>query len=416
MELPGWRTRRHAGARRDIGSGAAHAGGATARHSKSRTRHGSTSGGIDSARRVGYAPVSRMPYQLSAPASEGDPPAPRGVCTAARADLHRTLFEVLRATASHRDLESLIRDLTCVLQRVAPFDVLRLVLHDPEHDLMRLHTLAGVHPVATTPLEVPTSESPSGLAMLTQRPVVVADIDRDARFPVVTDLLRGEGMKSYCAIPLTSPLRRLGALHFASHERDAFADADVEFLEKLCSQVALAIDNTLHHEAAQRAQAELARERDGLRLLLEVNNALVSNLETRALFAAISTFLRRVVAHDYLSLAVYDARRNAFDAWAIEFAGNGLIKEHMSVPVDGSPAGVAFVADKPTCFLRADLEALPGEIARLLLAEGIQSACCVPLKVHARRVGVLNVGRLGGEAFTVAEVELLAAVGNQVAF
>src|SRR5262249_5577248 len=167
-------------ARAGISAVAPRTGGATARHSKSRTRHGSTSGGIDSARRVGYAPVSRMPYQLSAPASEGDPPAPPGVCNVARPDLHRTLYEVLRATASHRDLESLIRDLTCVLQRVAPFDVLRLVLHDPEHDLMRLHTLAGVHPVPTTPLEVPTSESPSGLAMQTQRSVVVADLEDEA--------------------------------------------------------------------------------------------------------------------------------------------------------------------------------------------------------------------------------------------
>src|SRR5256885_12493538 len=36
------------------------------------------------------------------------------------------------------------------------------------------------------------------------------------------------------------------------------------------------------HEAAQRAQEELAHERDRLRLLLEVNNALVSNLEHRS--------------------------------------------------------------------------------------------------------------------------------------
>jgi formate hydrogenlyase transcriptional activator len=338
------------------------------------------------------------------------------VCADARADLHRTLLEVSRATASHRDLESLLRDLTGVLQRVAPFDVLRLVLHEPERDVMRLHTLAAIHPVVTTVLELPTVESPSGVAMLTQQPVVVTDIDRETRFAAVGDLLRAEGMKSFCAIPLTSPLRRLGALHFASHREDAFGAADVEFLVKLSSQVALAVDNTLHHEAAQRAQDELARKGERLRLLLEVNNALVSNLESRALFSAIAACLRRVVAHDYTSLAVHDERRHAFDMWAIEFAGKGLVTEHMIVPVDGSPAGAAFALGEPVKLHRADLEAMPTEVARLLLAEGIQSMCCVPLTVHDRRLGALNIGRLGGQPFTGAEAELLASVAKQMAF
>jgi len=40
----------------------------------------------------------------------------------------------------------------------------------------------------------------------------------------------------------------------------------------------------------------------------------------------------------------------------------------------------------------------------------------VPLTVHDRRLGTLNVGRLGGEPFTAGDAELLAAVANQVAF
>src|SRR5262245_37194995 len=275
-------------------------------------------------------------------------PAPsQGTCPVARGDLHRTLLEVSRAIASHRDLESLLRELAVVLQRVAHFDVLRLVLHDPARDVMRLHTLAALRPMPTTVLEVPTAESPSGVAMQTQRPVVVPDLRRETRFPDVTNLLAAEGMRSFCAIPLTSPLRRLGALHFASHEEDVFGAADIEFLQQLSTQVALAVDNTLHHEAAQRAQDELVRKGERLHLLLEVNNALVSNLDARALSSAISTCLRRVVAHEYTSLAVYDPRRDAFDMWAIEFAGKGLVKEHMSVPIDGSPAGAAWVAGKP---------------------------------------------------------------------
>ena len=336
--------------------------------------------------------------------------------TGAPGNHHRMLLDVSRATASHRDLPSLLRDLAGLLRRVASFDGLGLVLHDPASDVMRVHTLVGLRPVPQAENGLAVAESPTGLVWHTQQPLVVPRIDRETRFPVVTESLRADAMKSFCVLPLTSSLRRLGGLIFASREEDAFGRADVAFLLQLTGQVALAVDNTLHHEAAQRAQEELARERDRLRLLLDVNNTLVSNLEPRALFGVIARCLRRVVAHDYTSLSVYDPQRNAFDMWALEFAGKGLIKEHMSVPVEGSPAGTAFTAGRPVRFERADLAALSADIARLLLAEGIESVCSVPLTVHDRRLGTLNVGRLGGEPFTAGDAELLAAVANQVAF
>ena len=334
----------------------------------------------------------------------------------APSDLHRMLLDVLHATASHRDLQSLLCDLAGLLRRVARFDRLAIVLHDPERDLMRLHTIVSLEPTFTTDLELPVPESPAGLVWQTQRPFVVPRIDAETRFPEARRILRAEGMRSFCILPLTTPLRRLGGLSFASQDEDAFSEADVEVLQELTSQVALAVDNTLHHEAAHRAQQELARKRDRLQLLLEVNNALVSNLDRRALFSAISNCLRRVVAHDYTSLAVYNGERNAFDMWAIEFAGKGLIKEHMFVPVEGSPAGRAFTTGEPVRFGRADLAALDSDVGRLLLAEGIQSMCCVPLTVHDRRLGTLSIGRVGGEPFTACDAELLASVANQVAF
>ena len=342
--------------------------------------------------------------------------AHRSAAVPAPADVNRMLLDVARSTASHRDLPSLLRDLLGVLRGVARFDRLGLVLYDPARDIMWMHTVAAARPPRTTVVELPPAQSPSGVAWQTQRPVVVSSVARDTRFPRVAELLAAEGMRSCCVLPLTSPLRRLGALGFASAEEDAFADADVELLQQLTSQVALAVDNVLHHEAAQRAQQELARERDRLQLLLEVNNALVSNLEHRALFSALATCVRRVVAHDYTSLAVYDAERNAFDMWAIEFAGKGLIKEHMLVPVEGSPAGVTFTAGEPKLFERADLAALESDVAHALLAEGIQSMCSVPLTVHDRRLGTLSIGRLGGEPFTAYDVGLLASVANQMAF
>ena len=53
-------------------------------------------------------------------------------------------------------------------------------------------------------------------------------------------------------------------------------------------------------------QIALARERDRLRLLLEVNNAVVSNLNMDDVFASVSASLQKVIQHDGCSLMLYE--------------------------------------------------------------------------------------------------------------
>jgi formate hydrogenlyase transcriptional activator len=64
---------------------------------------------------------------------------------------------------------------------------------------------------------------------------------------------------------------------------------------------------------------------------------------------------------------------------------------------------------------RADLERLGSEVARVLLDEGIQSQCSLPLVSRGRALGILNVGRRADVAFTDSDVELLSQVAGQVA-
>src|SRR5438128_11407671 len=163
------------------------------------------------------------------------------------------LLDVLHATASHRDLQSLLCDLASLLRRVARFDRLAIVLHDPERDLMRLHTIVSLGPTFTTDIELPVPESPAGLVWQTQRPLVVPRIDRETRFAEVRRILRAEGMRSFCVLPVTTPLRRLGGLSFSSQDEDAFSDSDVGVPQDLTCQVALAVDNRLLSEAARQS-------------------------------------------------------------------------------------------------------------------------------------------------------------------
>ena len=90
---------------------------------------------------------------------------------------------------------------------------------------------------------------------------------------------------------------------FGSQRVGAYGEAGVEFLQLVARQIAVAVDNALNHQAAQALQQQLEHERDRLKLLLDLNNSVVSTLDLRQLFRAISANVRQVMECDYASVA-----------------------------------------------------------------------------------------------------------------
>ena len=329
----------------------------------------------------------------------------------------QALLEVAEAIALHRDLGELFHDLAGRLHRVVQFDYLNLVLHDTARNVMRLHILETSQPTRVRPgLELPVGETPAGTVWETQQPLVVADIEQESRYPTLLQTLRQEQVKSFCMLPLTTAHRRLGALGFGRTVLHRYSDAEVEFMQQVARQVAVAVDNALNYRSAQAYQQQLAQQRDRLQVLLEVNNVLVSHLDVRELFEAIAACLRRVMHHEYTSLALYDSVTKRMRVQFLDFPeGRVVIREEMSIAVESSPSGCSFRSRQPLLASRADLEKYDSEIARLLLAEGVRSVCCVPLVTRNRVLGALNVASLRDAAFTQADADLLSQVSAQIA-
>ncbi|PYU30842.1 MAG: Fis family transcriptional regulator [Acidobacteria bacterium] len=329
----------------------------------------------------------------------------------------QALLEVAEAIALHRDLGELFHDLAGRLHRVVQFDYLNLVLHDTARNVMRLHILETSQPTRVRPgLELPVGETPAGTVWETQQPLVVADIEQESRYPTLLQTLRQEQVKSFCMLPLTTAHRRLGALGFGRTVLHRYSEAEVEFMQQVARQVAVAVDNALNYRSAQAYQQQLAQQRDRLQVLLEVNNVLVSHLDVRELFEAIAACLRRVMHHEYTSLALYDPATKRMRVQFLDFPeGRGLIREEMSIAVESSPSGCSFRSRQPLLASRADLEKYDSEIARHLLAEGVRSVCCVPLVTRNRVLGALNVASLRDAAFTQEDADLLSQVSAQIA-
>ena len=178
----------------------------------------------------------------------------------------RLLIEVAEAIATHRDLTTLFRDLARRLPAIVPFEFIALFLHDPVKDVMRVDMLGTADADSIPPgLEVPVGDSFSGLVFTTQQPVVVHSREEASRFSKTVSIMQKIDAESFCMLPLTTTVRRLGAMGFGSSLPRAFDTSELEFLRLVVTQVAVAVDNVLHAESATAIQLQLSQERDRLR-------------------------------------------------------------------------------------------------------------------------------------------------------
>jgi formate hydrogenlyase transcriptional activator len=335
----------------------------------------------------------------------------------ARVRRYEALLEALESLTRHDDLTKLFHELAQRLRKVVEFDFIGVMLHDPDEDVMRLHVLESEQPmsIGAGPC-LPPSESPGGQVWQSQEPIVISDYEKETRFPQLTPHWHAYRMKSGYYLPLTTPQRRLGTINFASARPRTYDSCDLKLFARVARLVAVAVDNALNYQSAQSYQRQLTAERDRLRLLLEINNAVVTQLDFRQLFRQIAASLRRVLQQDYLSIALYDREHQTLRVHALDFpAGKGLMQEEMIAPFQDAPAGQALKAGRPVVFGRADLERLDVAVSRTLLAEGIQSHCAVPLVSRKQSLGTLNIGRFQEAGFVPAEVDLLAEVAGQIA-
>ncbi|HXC33263.1 MAG TPA: sigma 54-interacting transcriptional regulator [Verrucomicrobiae bacterium] len=330
---------------------------------------------------------------------------------------HRALLEVAEAISQHRDLGELFHELAERLHRVVNFEYLNLILHDPARNVMRLHILESEMPRATRQgTEFPIGQTPSGWVWETQQPFVLDDLGKETPFAALLQRLREEGVKSVCSLPLTTAQRRLGVMSFGRSTTHHHTESEIAFLQQVARQVAVAVDNVLNFESAQAYQRQLAHERDRLRVLLEVNNAVVSKLALHDVLRAIAASLRRVIHHEYTSLALYEPESNEMRVLAIDFPqGRGLLREETLVPLDGSITGKAFRTRQPLVLDRAGIEGFDSHTARLLLDEGVQSLICMPLVTHDRALGTISLASLRDAAFQQGDADLLFQVSSQVA-
>lgn len=162
------------------------------------------------------------------------------------------------------------------------------------------------------------------------------------------------------------------------------------------------------HDITERKRASEA-------LLFEISNRLLSNLNFADLLAAIAASLRQIKEYDYAGLALFEPSIQKLRVYALPLPSRkNLIHEELLLPLENSPAGWAFKARRPLVLNRVHEEGRPFEIPDKLIAQGVRSACRIPLVSRDKVLGTLNLASLHENGFSDEEVDLLTQVANQI--
>ncbi len=322
---------------------------------------------------------------------------------------YQALLEVAQAISAHRDIHELFRDLAQRLPQVVHVNFVALSLHDPVRNSMRLHTIqANVPADLIGGHEEPVEETPAGLAWRTQQPILVPDLAEEHRWPKVTQRMKEDGTSSFCVVPLTTAVRRVGAMGFSSLQKGAYGETDVEFLQQVGDQVAVAVDNVLHHQ-------ELTHERDRLRLLLEVSEAIASHRDLEELFRDLAQRLPEIVPFDYINAVLHEPTRDVMRLWLLVTSIPSTISPGLELPVDESPGGLVWKTQQSLTVNDVTQERRFPRLMTMLRENGVQSFCVVPLTTAQRRLGAMGFGSVQLRAYQEVELNFMQQVAKQIA-
>ena len=177
------------------------------------------------------------------------------------AEHYRKVLEVNNAIVTHLNRGDLMHSITEILHRFLPFDGAVITFYIPESDVFRSFALETM--ISTDYLragmEIPRKESMVTEIFENQRGRIRRDLEKEQRFANDHRLLE-LGLVSDCIVPLIVGGKSIGTIGIASKQKSQYSEADMELLQEVANQVALAVANMVTYEEIERLKARLEKE------------------------------------------------------------------------------------------------------------------------------------------------------------
>jgi formate hydrogenlyase transcriptional activator len=165
----------------------------------------------------------------------------------------------------------------------------------------------------------------------------------------------------------------------------------------------------------KQAEAALRKSEEKNRILLQINNAIITNLTQQALLHSISEALHPVFPFGRCAITLYQPERDSFRFLAVE---GDLLSDYFKTGLELSRNETCggWVYEHLRPLVRRDLEKEQQYLnERRLGAEGIQSMCVVPLVSQGKCIGTLSLVSREKDRYSDEDAMFLQEVANQVA-
>src|SRR6267154_6082517 len=330
---------------------------------------------------------------------------------------YRTLLEVSGAIASQPNLKAILQSLRSLLSSVVPFDSASLCLLSDNWNSVRLIAFdrgPEAHQVEIG-TEVPHLGIAIGRAIDEQKPIYVPDLQAElSRIPQLASQAKLRIPHSAYIFPISVSGKKLGALTFATAQRAQFSPDEMELMISVSSHVAVALEGAVARDAAELYQGQLAHERDRLRLLLEINNQVVTQLGVNDLFRSASSSIRKYFANDFTGFWLIDKRSNRLECAVLDFpGGKGFLADIPGREVTDQEVE-KMRTRTPEIWSEQDIEKLRPEVLERLKDESIVALAVAPLATPNGPLGLLAMGSKRSNNFGQEDLDILSQISAQI--
>jgi GAF domain-containing protein/DNA-binding response OmpR family regulator len=252
-------------------------------------------------------------------------------------------------------------------------------------------------------------ESGTGWVVRHNQPLAIPDIERDPR--MVSEhraAYRREGFRSMLAVPMRVAERAIGALFVFTKSARQFSATEIEVLSGFADQAALAVENLLLYEGAERRRQEAE-------VLAELARAVNASLDLDTVLQRVAEGAKELCGGDLAQIALPDhgsramvvryvvgTRYKGYDNLRVE-AGKGLGGQ---VLLTGRTARTDHYAEDPR---------LTKDYLGVIREEGIIAEVVVPIRREDRVEGLLYVANRSPRPFSDRDETILLRLADHAA-
>ncbi|MGO9211932.1 MAG: sigma 54-interacting transcriptional regulator [Terriglobales bacterium] len=249
-----------------------------------------------------------------------------------------------------------------------------------------------------------------------QKPVFLPDVSLEmSRHPELAPFAAESVGRSTYVFPVSTSRQRYGVLAVTKEREQEFVPEDVELLGALASHLAVALECALAKDSAELYHRQVAQERDRLRLLLEINNHIVSKLDINDLFRSASASIRSYFRNDFTGFWLIDKQSNRLELAVLDFPASKGFLTDVAVHELSDSDHEKLRAHKPELWSAAEIEKLPFPIGENLKAESIAAMALAPLTTATGPLGMITMGSRRPNGFGQEDLDLLSQLSTQIA-